>query len=176
MVHHTKRKCSTEFKQHHSGVKNLYLCCFQKHSKPCSFKVLPKLCEKMSSLSISSNRQCKHTPHCEPTVDRVQGKPPHLSLTLHHTVHTSSLFFSLKDNSGSNRRIHFIKVLAPYTKMTNILTCVPTGIKTGVSTSECNNLITLDLAFDTEHFAFIWKLSAVLFPIAGIFKYTASAT
>lgn len=63
-----------------------------------------------------------------------------------------------------------MKVMASYKKMANILTCVPTGINTGVSTSECNNFITLDLALDKLHFAFTWKLSAVLFPIAGIFN------
>jgi len=54
--------------------------------------------------------------------------------------------------------------------MADVITCVPTGINTGVSTSECSNFITLDLALDKLHFAFTWKLSAVLFPIAGIFN------
>jgi hypothetical protein len=54
--------------------------------------------------------------------------------------------------------------------MKKIPTCVPTGIKTGVSTSQCNKLITLDRALDTSHFALILKLSAVLFPTAGIFN------
>jgi hypothetical protein len=52
----------------------------------------------------------------------------------------------------------------------NILTCVPTGMKTGVSTSQCNKFITLDRALHTLHFAFIWKPSAALFPSAGIFN------
>ena len=54
--------------------------------------------------------------------------------------------------------MHLMKVMASYKKgqkMVNILTCVPTGINTGVSTSECNNFITLDLALDKLHFAFI---------------------
>lgn len=54
-----------------------------------------------------------------------------------------------------------MKLIASYKKGpkkrggANVLTCVPTGINTGVSTSECNNFITLDLALDKLHFAFI---------------------
>jgi hypothetical protein len=68
--------------------------------------------------------------------------------------------------------VHTSMVFTAYTinPLMRIPTCVPTGIKTGVSTSQCNKLITLDRALHTSHFALIWKLSAALFPRAGIFK------